>query len=343
MALAFTLAHGAEKAQASGTSAAAGTVLVLPVGSESDVVLLQHNAAAPLREAGLGVATMDDAELSGFDAEATLECLASDGGECEHLLRKAPAKWVLLLRIRHSGDDQAENEGEASEALDEDQTIIAKLYAANDASLLQVEQRHCQRCSSRERMAKLTSELVAEIAAAELANQATETYVTINSTPSSAILSIDGTVVGPTGQAYRVAPGEHKISVTSEGYRKAEQTVSIAANENKAITVGLGLEGMGSANASRGRTIITWSTLAVGTVALGAGVAWIVVDGNTTGDARDDLRSTKTLGISSMIAGTVLLGAGIALMLTETEASGEMQVSAAPSSDGFAIGLSGHF
>lgn len=355
----FAFVWGIQPLHASGTSASTGTVLVLPVGNASDIILLQNNAAAPLRDAGVGLATLDDASLVGFEAEAAVKCLDEDG-ECEHLLRKAPAEWVLLLRIRH-GDgtsppqsketaEDREPTGEGPEVPassvhpDEDQTVIAKLYSANDGSLLQVEQRLCKRCGSRERMAKLTMELIAEVTLAELANQATETYINVSSTPANAILSIDGTVVGPTGQAYRVKPGEHQVAVTLEGYRSASQTVDVAANEHKAITVGLGQEGASTASGT-GRRVLTWAALGTGVVALGAGVAWVVVDGNTmgTGGARDDVRDTMTLGVSSMIAGSVLLGAGIALLLTDDDGSKEMQISAAPTPEGVALGISGRF
>jgi hypothetical protein len=319
-------------------------------------VLLKNNAAAPLREAGVGLATLHDAELAGFDPVAAVKCLDEDG-ECEHLLQAVPAEWLLLLRIRH-GDGNNTSATEPAEAdantkpdesqdkatLDEDQTVIAKLYAAHDGSLLQVEQRLCQRCNSPERMAKLTMELIAEVASAEIANQATETYINVTSAPANAILSIDGTVVGPTGQAYRVKPGDHKLSVTKDGYHSAAQTVSVAANEYKAVTVGLGEQGASTASGT-GRRVLTWGSLGTGVVALGAGVAWVVVDGNTTGSdtGREKVRDTMTLGISSMIAGSVLLGAGIVLLLTDDDGGKEMQVSAVPTSDGVALGLSGRF
>jgi hypothetical protein len=351
--LALVLDLGVQSAQASGTTASSGTVLVLPLGNPSDVILLENNAAAPLREAGIGIATMHDAELAGFDAKAAVQCIKEDG-ECEHLLQKVPAEWVLLLEIRH-GDGSKVEPAEPAEAgapdespdpanLDEDQTVIAKLYAAHDGSLLQVDQRLCKRCNSRERMAKLTMELIAEVAKAEIANQATETYIDVTSTPTNAILTIDGTVVGPTGQAYRVKPGDHKLTVAKDGYHSAAQTVSVAANEYKAVTVGLG-EQSASAASGTGRRVLTWGCLGTGVVALGAGVAWVVVDGNTAGSdsARDNVRDTMTLGVSSMIAGSVLLGAGIALLLTDDDGSKEMQVSAVPTRDGVALGLHGYF
>jgi hypothetical protein len=349
-------AGNAQVALASGTTAAAGTVLVLPIGDASDVILLSNNAAAPLRDAGIGLATLEDAELVGFLLDETVKCLDEDG-ECEHLLRKAPAEWVLLLRIRHgNGIDAVHATDTSPEAgapvaapkgtgADEDQTVIAKLYAANDGSLLQVDQRLCKRCSSRERMAKLTMELIADVTRAELANQATETYINVSSSPANAILSIDGTVVGPTGQAYRVAPGEHTIAISLEGYRATSQQVTVGANENKAITVGLGKEGVTPAPGAV-RRALTWASLGTGVVAMGAGIAWIAVDGNATagdGGARAEIRDTMTLGVSSLIVGTLLVGTGVTLWLTEDDGAREMQVSAAPAKDGLTVGLSGRF
>jgi hypothetical protein len=299
-------------------------------------VLLKDNAATPLRDAGLGVATLEDAELAGFKTKRVVACLDADE-ECADLLQKAPAEWVLLLRIRHEKDTP-----EAGGA-DADQTVIAKLYAADDGSLLQVEQRLCKRCSSPERMAKLTMELVAEVANAELANQATETYINVSSTPANAILSIDGTVVGPTGQPYRVTPGDHKVTVQLDGYRGASQTVRVKANEHKSITVGLARPSSASGSGT-GRRILTWASIGSGVAALGLGVGWIAVDGEPVDSGPwDEVRDTKTLGVTSMIAGSLLLGAGITLLLTDDEGEREMQVSAAPLADGMSFGVSGHF
>ncbi len=309
-----------------------GTVLVITAGEDSDRALLDANASAALREEGIAVALLQDAELNGFELNATIVCL-EQGEECSDLVRKAPAQWLLLLRLRHDG-----------EGADADQRVIANLFSADDGELLQVKQRICQRCSSRERMAKVIAAMVADMAKAELAYHATETYLTVNCTPVASVLSIDGKVVGPTGQPYQVTPGEHKISVQHPGFHDAAQDVLVEANEHKNLSVTLANSATTKNSKSNLRSILGWSAIGVGAVALGGGAFWIAEDGDSAG--KGELYDTKAIGVTSAVTGALLIGAGITLLLTGKKANDNdaMAVSATPlHNNGFSIGLSGHF
>ncbi len=311
-----------------------GTVLVITAGEDSDRALLDANASAALREEGIAVALLQDAELNGFELNATIVCL-EQGEECSDLVRKAPAQWLLLLRLRHDG-----------EGADADQRVIANLFSADDGELLQVKQRICQRCSSRERMAKVIAAMVADMAKAELAYHATETYLTVNCNPVASVLSIDGKVVGPTGQPYQVTPGEHKISVQHPGFHDAAQDVLVAANEHKNLSVTLANSATKKSSKSNLRSILGWSAIGVGAGAAVAGVYGIVIDGNDVNPDRFQQYNTKVIGIASTATGLALAGTALYLLYSAPKAKDNdaMAVSATPlRNNGFSIGLSGHF
>lgn len=311
---------------------ASTTILVLSAGDESTQSLLQTNTEAALRDADIRVATMQDAMLAGFDPKFTIGCLDNDE-VCDALLKKAPAEWVLLMRLRVSGDGP-----------DADRTVIAQLYSADDGALLQVEQRVCQRCASNERLIREITELVQELARDEVANKANQTYLDVTSTPPQAILRIDGVVVGQTGQPYRVRPGEHTIQLEHEGYRVASQTLTVGANEHKALSVSLSKSSQNTSQGGGLRRTLSLGSLALGGGALIAGVGFLVVDGDSSSDgSRDRVRDTRSIGIGSLVAGTVLVGAGIALLVTEDDDPRDVHVSAIPSETGLSFGLSGHF
>lgn len=311
---------------------ASSTILVLSVGDESTQTLLQTNAEAALRDTGIQVTRIDDALLAGFDPKYTITCLDNDE-VCDALLKKVPAEWLLLIRLRVSG-----------EGPDADRTVIAQLYSTADGSLLQVEQRICKRCSSNERLIREITDLVQAIARDEVANKASETYLDVSSTPPHAILRIDGVVVGQTGQPYRVTPGEHSIELEHKGYRVASQKLNVHPDEHKALTVTMSREA--SEGGSSGlRNILSYGALGIGSSAMVAGVTFLVIDGDTSSnDSRDRVRDTKTLGIGSLVAGTALVGVGVALLLTGSDAADDdIQVSAVPTTQGMAFGLSGRF
>lgn len=311
---------------------ASSTILVLSVGDESTKTLLQANAEAALRDAGIQVTQIDDALLAGFDPQYTISCLDNDE-VCDALLKKAPAEWVLLLRLRVS-----------DEGPDADRTVIAQLYSTADGALLQVEQRVCKRCSSNERLLREITDLVQAIASDEVANKASETYLDVSSTPPHAILRIDGVVVGQTGQPYRVTPGEHSIELEHEGYRVASQRLTVLPDEHKALSVTLSRDAAEDGGGTL-RSILTYGSLGIGAGAMIAGVSFLVIDGDSSSDgSRDRVQDTKTLGIGSLAAGAALVGVGVALLLTDSDDDDDdIQVSAVPTAQGMAFGLSGRF
>ncbi|MCP4449118.1 MAG: PEGA domain-containing protein [Myxococcales bacterium] len=311
------------------------SVLILPDGPQGADLLLS-NAEDSLREQNIGVTEFDDATLAGFDLKAARDCLGDEAAEdCSDVLNMVPAEWVLVLGIRRESDNP-----------DSDQSLVAKLYSAKTADLLQIERRVCQRCSSSERMATMIRELVTEMTMGQLAEKARDTFLDVQSSPAGVVLSIDGTVVGPTGQSYRVAPGEHSIKLQYKGYRTATQTVTVSANEHKAMTVTLDAKPKPDGT----RRMLGWLSIGAGSLAAVGGTVQVLRhEEEAPAGARphEGQLDTKNQGIAGLAIGAALIGVGTALILTaesgEEEDSSALTVSATPTPHGLAFGLAGSF
>jgi len=315
-----------------------GSVLVVPDGDES-VDLLLANAADALSALNIGVTEFEDATLAGFELAPALSCLSDPNAEdCSDVVNMVPAEWVLVLRIRRISEDP-----------DSDQQLVAKLFSATTADLLNVQQRVCQRCSSAERMATVIRELVGEMARNQLDAKAKDTFLDVQSTPVGGVLRIDDVVVGPTGQAYRVTPGDHQIEIQLQGYRTAKQQVSVAANEHKALTVSLDA----NPKADGTKRMLGWASIGVGALALGTGVTFLALNEDAPPEGaprQDSRRNTKGLGIAGVATGAAFVGLGAFLLLTTTSASDDQQSmpqalrwNAHPNQGGFSLDLVGRF
>jgi len=75
--------------------------------------------------------------------------------------------------------------------------------------------------------------------AASLPKNPDHAILHITSKPSTAEVSIDGTVAGLTPLAPQLAPGDHWIQVRSPGYVTFEQKLALSAGESKTITATL--------------------------------------------------------------------------------------------------------
>ncbi len=296
--------------------------------------LLLANAADALADLNVGVIEFDDATLNGFELAPALACLSDLAQEdCSDDLKMVPAEWVLVLRIHR-----------VTENVDSDQRVIAKMYASQTADLLQAEQRVCQRCSSAERMASVIRELVTDMATSQLDDKARDTFLDVHTTPTGAVLSIDGVVVGATGQAYRVSPGEHTITVALAGHRSASSSVTVGANEHKALTIALDEEEDGGGDMQKWLGI---GAMGVGGLALGVGAVQVArhEGAPSSGDRIVNRSDTITQGLVGLGVGAGLVGLGAFLFFTAEDSSDEedVSVSALPTANGFSLGLSGHF
>jgi len=139
--------------------------------------------------------------------------------------------------------------------------------------------------------------------------------LTVVLTPAQAVLSLDGTVLGPGPRTVpSLAPGSHRLAATLDGYRNVQQAVELAPGE--AATVSLTLKPGG-----RGRQVAGWSLVGVGgasTVFGGALLARtagiyrsLYLDGDFASDAAAEAYHAQVI-VPRRNTALVALGAGLA-------------------------------
>ncbi|TPV94999.1 MAG: PEGA domain-containing protein [Myxococcales bacterium FL481] len=151
----------------------------------------------------------------------------------------------------------------------------------------------------------------------------------LNSDPSGAVVSIDGSIVGTSPLELAVAPGDHVVRAQHEGYIAVERQVTFV--EGVIEPLDLDLEEQPSRLPGR-----TWGlvSLGAGIAALGVGVTFTAMHSdqyrpdcdpaNGTQDAAGECRflwNTKWGGMASAAVGTALITFGTAVLLNRPRSS----------------------
>jgi hypothetical protein len=156
---------------------------------------------------------------------------------------------------------------------------------------------------------------------------------------SGAQVSVDGQPVRalPLSAPVHVAAGRVRVTATAPGHAPFDKTIEVAGGQQSIIAVDLvPLPAVPATPApavvsavpstgeqSRGQAWRKWtggSLFVVGLAAVGAGIAWVAVDGHTNCSAPpggwcDSVYNTKTQGWIAIGAGAVAVGAGATLFL----------------------------
>jgi hypothetical protein len=156
---------------------------------------------------------------------------------------------------------------------------------------------------------------------------------------SGAQISIDGKAVGilPISAAAHVAAGVVRIAATAAGRQGFEKNLTVAGGEEATLSIDLvpvvaplalppaaspvlQVQRSGQATAPAWRRWTGGTLFVAGLAAVGAGIAWVVVDGRTTcnappGGVCELVYNTKTQGWVSIAAGAVAAGVGATLFL----------------------------
>jgi hypothetical protein len=74
-------------------------------------------------------------------------------------------------------------------------------------------------------------------------------YIVVNTTPSGASISINGTITGTSPGTLDVDPGTYNILVRLTGYNDATRTVSVVSNETKTLNITLTVKSGGGGGA----------------------------------------------------------------------------------------------
>lgn len=107
--------------------------------------------------------------------------------------------------------------------------------------------------------------------------------MSVGSTPDNAVLSIDGQPIALTPWTGEIWPGKHRVTTTHAGYLESQQIVELPPHRALDVQIEMKAEpppppadpkaGEARADAGRGVTVLTVSTLAAGAVLLGSALA----------------------------------------------------------------------
>jgi hypothetical protein len=168
---------------------------------------------------------------------------------------------------------------------------------------------------------------------------------------SGAKITIDGKAIGllPLSAPVHLVAGVVRIAATAAGRQGFEETFTIAGGEDVTLSIDLVPivapappppsaspvlleQRSGEATAPAWRRWTGGTLFVAGLAAVGAGIAWVVVDGRTTcnappGGVCELVYNTKTQGWVSIAVGAVAAGAGATLFLWKgKETSGGVAV-----------------
>lgn len=318
------------------SEAAADSVLVAIAPSESPATAeIRAAAEAAIREVGSKVVPMIEAQKTGMSPDALAACGETDSLCTQRESAKSGAARVLLLKIAHEGGQDSAN----------DVVLTGWIISADSGTRLEVGRRFCERCTSVERLAEISGDLAAALLSGDADRLAPETWLEVRSTPPAAEVSINGAVMGLSGQSYRVTPGTVAIKVVRAGYEPVTLDVNVAPNATKVVQVELQpLDHAGDDGGMSRNDVLTYSALGAGVVATGLGIALIALDDSTGDGTREaDPYETLTAGIVSTAFGAALITTSVVLWLQKDDSERRSSVVAAPTHDGFAVGFAGTF
>ncbi|MEE9385750.1 MAG: PEGA domain-containing protein [Nannocystaceae bacterium] len=215
--------------------------------------------------------------------------------------------------------------------------IQVELYEASSRKLIATSDESCELCGLGEvqTVVAVRAAVVRDKIESLLRQSAN---ITVHSEPVGAALRIDGETLGETPAQLLIAPGEHRVEVSLEGYLPASKAVTVVRGvreivefpleEKPAIGRGRRAE-LGSAG---DRGLVTqrgwgWLALSGGTIAATTGIVFLALDerpfqslceGPANVDASGNCRyryNTRLGGIVATSVGAVLVTTGISLLL----------------------------
>lgn len=118
--------------------------------------------------------------------------------------------------------------------------------------------------------------------------------VTVNVTPASAKITVDGDVVGKSGEGIKLNPGAHRIEVTQPGFERATESVEVAGGDVRTVEVKLkAADTPAPPKAGAGDDEPSWVAPGIGFAVTGALAATTVVMGIVATGKESDLAAEK--------------------------------------------------
>ena len=212
----------------SGAQAGAGGFAVSGSASAKDQKLVQGAATYAAGETGwvMMKAPLDEAALT--KVQTCLKAGDNPWPCIEPTASKVGFDRLILLQA----DADKANPGTI--------VITTQVVAAQVGGML-VDRAFCEKCTATTLEEQTQSLATRQIRA--LMAQKGDTKIEVVSTPSSAVVKIDGAMVGETDATFRTYPGKHTVMVARAGYTNAVQDVTVAEGKTERIDVVLQSEG----------------------------------------------------------------------------------------------------
>jgi hypothetical protein len=192
--------------------------------------------------------------------------------------------------------------------------LIGKAFVTSPAMLV-THQRFCSRCAD-DKLAEAATDLTLQLLN-ELQARSGRTVLDVRSTPSNAIVSIDGQPTGATPDTFNTFPGAHVVSIEKPGFQT--ETVQITAEEGKTATVAVALRSI-PAPTSASRSWLPLGLVGGGAV-LAVGGALIYADQQDGPDDKYRHSRATAVGISIGVVGLAAIGTGAFLWWRDSSAS----------------------
>ena len=187
-------------------------------------------------------------------------------------------------------------------------------------------QRYCEKCRN-DLLADATRSLVGE-----LVRQAKATInparLSVRSTPSGALVKLDGNVIGLTEIQRTIAAGTHALVVEAEGHEPYSEEIKIVDGQRRDVNVKLvplnGSPPIGTLPPithklpTEHKSIAPWFLVGAGAIATVAGVVLFAIDEDETsnGTVVPEYRDTALSGVLVGVGGVALLGGGVVWLLS---------------------------
>lgn len=281
-----------------------------PDGPQTSVVVLPITVTGRLaksRRTTLAKALADGLSRGGFDLVPTASKACKDASCREELARAAGARYAISMSV---------------EVARREYTIVIDVVGADGVEVASSRER-CEVCGIAEVVQVVDSQAAAIVARLEaLALEAPA--LTFESTPTGAIVRIDGEVVGETPFERVVEPGTHQIGAEKQDFVPEQRQVKVIAGVR--ATVSFELERVPQQVRSSPLRPVGWAALGIGAAAVITGVPLIIIHGRTnklkcSGEDIDIygtcrfLYATRVPGIAVTAVGAVLLGTAVGLLI----------------------------
>jgi hypothetical protein len=300
-------------AGASRASADPGAVVVTGKASQRDRAVVASAVRSAARSVGWSLL---ETPLSDADSTKLVACM-KEPKPWDCIAKVAGAKDLRRL-IVVSLDPERAPDGKPALALSQQVLLPDSPATTSDT-------RYCPQCVD-ELLTRVAFDLTKRLIE-EAATGTARTNLVIESEPTGAWITLDGTNVGLTNRKYPTFPGRHVVILQREGYESETRTVDALENQDTPVRAVLRPKG---GKVIDGGDRPAWRRYLVPGVVGGAGLAAGVIGGvlQATKDPpplgeHQPARLYSGPGIGLMIGGGLAVGAGVYLWYRARKAPGQ--------------------